>query len=145
GPAYDIKVRLKGLQDTVAYLGNHFGDKQYVRDTMRVNHEGWVEFKGNEALPGGIYLIVMPNKTYFEILVTDEEQKFTIETDTTDFVNIFTVKGSMENKLFNDHQKFIVQKTMQSKDLQKRLEANKDNKDSTKIVRDKMIYLDKEV
>src|SRR3954470_18400049 len=75
---YDIKVRIVGLKDTVAYLGHHFGDKQYVRDTARVDKDGWVEFKGDTALPGGIYLIVMPGKTYFEILVNNTEQKFTI-------------------------------------------------------------------
>ncbi len=144
-PAYDIKVQIKGLHDTVAYLGNHFGDKQYVRDTVRVNHDGWVEFKGEEALPGGIYLIVMPNKTYFEVLVTDEEQKFTIETDTADFVNDFVVKGSMENKLFNDHQRFIVSKTKESQGLRARLDSNKTNSDSTKIIKEKLAALDKEV
>src|SRR5262245_22823235 len=98
---YDIKVRIVGLHDTVAYLGNHFGDKQFVRDTVRVNHDGWAEFKGKDTtLPGGIYLIVMPNRTYFEVLVTATDQNYTIETDTTDFVNKFEVKGSPENKLF---------------------------------------------
>src|SRR5262245_13210603 len=79
---YELKVRVKGLQDTICYLGNHFGDKQYITDTVRVDHEGWAVFRGKDSLPGGIYLIIMPNKTYFEIIVN--EQKFTIETDTID-------------------------------------------------------------
>src|SRR5271163_810053 len=82
GGGYDIKVRVGGWRDTVFYLGNHYGDKQYVRDTSRVNHEGWAEFKGKEPLEGGIYLVIMPTKTYFEILITDNDQKFTVETDT---------------------------------------------------------------
>src|SRR5438105_3856979 len=82
---YDIKVKINGLHDTVCYLGNHYGEKQYVRDTARVNHEGWVEFKGKKELDGGIYLVVIPNKTYFEILITENDQKFTIETDSVDF------------------------------------------------------------
>ena len=73
---YDIKIRIVGLKDTVCYLGNHYGDKQYIRDTVRIDHNGWAEFNGKEELPGGIYLVVMPNKTYFEILVTAEVQKF---------------------------------------------------------------------
>lgn len=48
---YEIKVRLNGLKDTICYLGNHFGDKQYVKDTVRVDHDGWAVFKGNEPLP----------------------------------------------------------------------------------------------
>ena len=142
---YDIKIKIAGLQDTVCYLGNHYGEKQYVRDTVRVDHNGWAEFKGNEELPGGIYLVVMPNKTYFEILVTAEEQKFTIETDTADFVTKFEVKGSPENKLFNDHQRFIVKKSKDSQELRARYEASKDNKDSVKILKEKISAVDKEV
>lgn len=142
---YDIKVRIAGLKDTVCYLGNHFGEKQYVRDTVRVDDNGWAEFKGKEELPGGIYLVVMPNKTYFEILVTKEEQKFSIETDTNDFVTNFVVKGSQENKLFNEHQRFIVGKTKESQALRARYDANKDNKDSAKVLKDQISAVDKEV
>ena len=31
---YEIKVHINGLKDTVCYLGNHFGEKQYVKDTL---------------------------------------------------------------------------------------------------------------
>ena len=140
---YDIKVHIKGLQDTVCYLGNHFGEKQYVRDTVRVDHNGWMEFKGDETLPGGIYLIVLPNKTYFEIIVN--EQKFTIETDTVDYVANMKVSGSVENKLFNDHQKFIIEKTRSTQSLRTRLDANKDNKDSTEAIRKQISAIDKDV
>jgi len=145
GGGYDIKIRVAGLHDTVCYLGNHYGEKQYVRDTVHVDHNGWAEFKGKEELPGGIYLVVMPNKTYFEILVTAEEQKFTIETDTVDFVNRFDVKGSVENKLFNEHQRFIVARTKESQALRGRYDANKDNKDSTKILKEQIGAVDKQV
>jgi thiol-disulfide isomerase/thioredoxin len=142
---YDIKIRIVGLRDTVCYLGNHYGDKQYIRDTVRVDNNGWAEFKGKEELPGGIYLVVMPNKTYFEILVTAEEQKFSIETDTLDFVNKFDVKGSQENKLFNEHQRVIMTKTKDSQALRARYDANKDNKDSSKVLKEKINGIDKEV
>jgi thiol-disulfide isomerase/thioredoxin len=142
---YDIKVRIVGIHDTVVYLGHHFGDKQYVRDTVRIDHDGWAEFKGDTALMGGIYLIVMPAKTYFEILVNRTEQQFTIETDTSDLVGKMKVKGSPDNQLFNDYQKFIGARTKESADYKARLDKNKDNKDSTKILKDKMTDLDKQV
>lgn len=142
---YDLKIRIVGLKDTICYLGNHYGEKQYVKDTVRVDHNGWAEFKGKDDLPGGIYLVVMPNKTYFEILVTAEEQKFSIETDTVDFVKNFDVKGSQENKLFNEHQRFILSKTKDSQALRARYDENKDNKDSAKILKDKISAIDKDV
>src|SRR4051812_13410609 len=78
---YEIKIQVKGLKDTVIYFGNHFGDKQFVSDTLKVNSEGWATAKGNEEQPGGIYLIVLPNKTYFEILLNKGDQHFTVQTD----------------------------------------------------------------
>lgn len=140
---YEIKVRINGLRDTICYLGNHFGDKQYVRDTVRVDHDGWALFKGKEDLPGGIYLVVLPSHTYFEMVVN--EQKFTLETDTLDFVKNMKVTGSMENKLFNDHQRFIIERTQYSMALKGRLDANKNNKDSTDAIRKEISQTDKDV
>jgi hypothetical protein len=140
---YEIKVKIHGLKDTVCYLGNHFGDKQYVKDTIRLDKEGSGVFKGKDSLPGGIYLVIMPNKTYFEILV--DEQKFSIETDTVDFISNFKPTGSVENKLFNEHQRFIADKSKETQELKTRLNVNKDNKDSTKILRERVAGIDKEV
>ncbi|MCX6291386.1 MAG: DUF5106 domain-containing protein [Bacteroidetes bacterium] len=140
---HEIKVHINGLKDTICYLGYHFGEKQFIKDTTRINKDGWGTFSGKDSLPGGIYLVIMPSKTYFEILV--DEQKFTIESDTIDFISNFKCSGTQENKLFSEHQKFIVEKSKQSSSLKNRLDANKDNKDSTKAIRGEVTALDKEV
>ena len=141
---YEIRVHINGLQDTVCYLGNHFGDKQYLRDTVRVDRNGWAVFSGKDTLTGGIYLVVMPNKTYFEILIS-QPQKFTIEVDTTDFTKSFKVTGSPDNELFIGHQRFIADMQKESAALKVRLDANKDNEDSTKAIRDLIFAEDKAV
>jgi len=141
---YEIKIQVKGLSDTILYLGNHFGDKQYLKDTVPVNHDGWAVFKGKDTLVGGIYLVVMPNKTYFEILVSDP-QKFTIETDTIDFTEHMKVTGSPDNQLFLDHQLYIARMQRESVALKTRMDANKDNADSTKALREIVLAQDKSV
>ena len=140
---YEIKVHIEGLRDSTIYLGNHYGEKQYVRDTVKLDHNGWATFKGPETLPGGIYLIVLPGKTYFEIIVN--EQKFTIETDSLDYVQKFKSSGSLENKLFNEHQRFIIDKTKYTQEIKNRLDANKNNKDSAAILKKIISDVDKEV
>lgn len=140
---YEIKVHINGLHDSTIYLGNHYGEKQYVRDTIKLDHNGWATFSGKDSLPGGIYLIVLPGKTYFEIIVN--EQKFTIETDTIDYVLGMKVSGSLENKLFNDHQRYIIEKTKATQLLKVRLDSNKDNKDSTDIIKKQISDMDKDV
>ena len=139
---YEIKVHINSLKDSTIYLGNHYGEKQYVRDTVKLDHDGWATFKGRDSLPGGIYLIVLPGKTYFEIIVND--QKFTIETDTLDYVKDMKVTGSLENKLFNDHQRYIIEKTKATQDIKVRMDANKDNKDSAAILKKLIIDMDKD-
>lgn len=143
--AYEIKVKVDPLRDSVIYLGNHYGDKQYVRDTTYIGKDGWATFKGSEPLPGGIYLIVLYNKTYFEVVVTADEQKFSVETDTIDYVANMKINGSSENKMFNDHQKFLGAKSKEGAALRARLDANKSNDDSTKIIKEKLSNLDKDV
>ena len=140
---YEIKVHINNLKDSTIYLGNHFGEKQYVRDTIKLDHEGWATFQGKDSLPGGIYLIVLPGKTYFEIIVN--EQKFTVETDTIDYIKNMKITGSLENRLFNEHQRFIIEKTQESMSMKTRLDANKSNKDSTEILKKKIADMDKVV
>jgi thiol-disulfide isomerase/thioredoxin len=140
---YEIKVRIHGLSDTICYLGNHFGDKQYVRDTVRVDKDGWAVFKGKDSLAGGIYLVVLPSKTYFEMIVN--EQKFILETDTINFVKNMKITGSLENKLFNEHQLFIIDKTNRSQSLKMQLDNSKDDKARSDSLKAEMIKIDKEV
>jgi thiol-disulfide isomerase/thioredoxin len=140
---YEIKVHINNLRDSAIYLGNHYGEKQYVRDTVKLDANGWATFKGDDSLPGGIYLIVLPGKTYFEIIVN--EQRFTVETDTLNYVMNMKVTGSLENKLFNEHQRFIIDKSNETQRLRSRLETFKDNKDSSEFLKNKLQEADKEV
>ena len=73
------------------YLGNYYGDKQYLKDTTKVDKNGIATFSGKEKLPGGIYLIVTQAKKYFELII-DKEQFFSVETDTTDFIKYMKIK-----------------------------------------------------
>ncbi len=115
---YDIQVRVKGLgtKDT-CFLAYYYGDKQYIKDTAIADAKGLLVFKGKEKLDGGIYLVVLPTRKYFEVLVT--EQVFQMETDTTDFIKHMQVKNTEENKLFYDFLQFIAVKGNQVDSLKK--------------------------
>jgi hypothetical protein len=113
---YEIKIKVNGLQDTLCYLANYYGDKQYIKDSARVNSYGNIIFKGNEPLDGGIYLFVFPNKTYFELLV-DKTQFFSLECDQFDVINTMKVKGSQENLDFYNYLQFIGGKSKQMESL----------------------------
>lgn len=115
---YEIKVNIKGLSDTSIILGHYFASQSlYPDDTINVDKSGKGVFKGEEKLKQGLYFIFMPNGTYFELLIGDD-QKFEIATDTADYVKNLEVNGSVDNELFIDFQRYMVRKQNEMKSLQ---------------------------
>ncbi len=137
---YEIKVKINNLKDDTMYLAYHFGDKQYMKDTMKLDSKGMGVFKGDEKLPGGFYLIVYPNKNYFEVIVS--EQHFSVENDTANFQKNLKVTGSLENKIFTEDIAFITQKQKERQSLQEELKAAEGNEAKTKEVKAKLEGLD---
>lgn len=142
---YDIKITIKNLKEgSNCLLANYYGGSQYKQDSAKSNAKGEIVFKGTEKYPQGIYIIILPNKHYFDF-VMDGGQNFSLETDTLDLVKNMKVKGSLENKYLYDYQLFMAQKQKQIEPLQAQYKRVKNNKDSAKLVTDKMSVIDKEV
>jgi peroxiredoxin len=111
---FDITVQIDDFPDTIAYLGYHFGDQKFVKDTSRVFQGNVLHFIGSEDLKPGIYFIYSPS-VYFEIIMV--EPKFSIKTDTTDILKHMKISGSRENELFNQFQQFMAEKQQLSKQI----------------------------
>lgn len=130
---YDISLSVSGLRDSSLYLAYHFGDKQYIKDTVKLDAAGKGQFRGNESLPQGIYMIVLPGKTYFEMLVSDD-QFFSVSCNYPDFFNTLKFTGSDENSYFISYQKKWGAMNQSAFALAERIKKNKQNPDSTKIL-----------
>ncbi len=141
---FNIKVKVNGVKDSLCYLANYFGDKQYLKDSCKADASGNFAFKGAEKLPGGIYLIVVPGKKYFE-LVVDKEQNFSVETDMDNFVDKMKIKGSNENTIFYNYLHFIGEKSKEVEPLKTELDNAKDDKVKTDAVRAKIAAIDSAV
>jgi thiol-disulfide isomerase/thioredoxin/uncharacterized coiled-coil protein SlyX len=141
---YEIEVQLEGLKNSDLYLGFHYGNKQFIKDTIKLDENGHGIFSGKEPLQQGIYLVITPKKKYFEILV-GENQHFSLKTNVNDFVHTLDFKNSEINEAFNEYQKFMIKQNRKSRALRKRLKNNKNNQDSTSIIKNKLQALDKEV
>lgn len=135
---YEISVRLTGLGDSTLYLAYHYGDKQYLKDTLKLDKTGYGVFKGKESLPQGIYLIVLPGKKYFEILVPDD-QFFEVKCSYPDFFNTLSFSGSAENSAFIEYQRNWIKLQSKSAELAERYQKNKNNNDSLRILQEARI------
>lgn len=143
---YNIKVTLKDFSAKEIYLGYTFADKKYLKDTAKAVKKGVYVFEGKEPLSGGVFFIYTPNKLFFEILV-DENQHFSIESDTSNFVKNAKVKDSELNTVFFDFVNRGAPKQARMAQLDKRykvLDKTKDA-DSIKWIREQLTTLDKEV
>jgi thiol-disulfide isomerase/thioredoxin len=133
---HEISVNINGLRDSSIYLAYHFGDKQYLRDTVKLDSRGHGVFAGPESLPQGIYMIVLPGKQYFEFLASDD-QVFSINCDYNDYYNTLKFTGSDENAAFVEYQKSWSSMQRKAQAIYKRLQANKQNSDSLKLLSEK--------
>jgi thiol-disulfide isomerase/thioredoxin len=106
---YKIKFKVDGLKDTTAYLGYYYGESTFVKDTATVNHSGEFAFEGRQSLPQGVYFLVL-NKTRIFELVVGQNQNFTLETNTSDYVKHMKVTGDVDNKLFFDNMIFNMER-----------------------------------
>lgn len=130
---YNIKVTLKPFRSGWLYLGYHFGSKQYLLDSARINSQSQASFQGKEKLFGGVYLIVYPRKNgWFEILV-DKQQNFSVIADSSDVLNKSQFINSVDNQVFNQYQRFAQQKGIAAAELQKKLATAPTDSDSTAI------------
>lgn len=141
---YNVKVKINGLRDSLIYLANNYGEKQYLKDSSKADATGNVIFKGTEKLPGGIYMIVLPGKKYFEVII-DKEQHFSVETNTDDYVKNMQVKGSAENSLFYNYLQFINARSKEIEPLRGEYESVKEDKKKADAVKQKMAVIDSAV
>src|SRR5437667_7344865 len=82
--AYEIKVNIKGIKDSVCYLLKYKWDSQYIADTAKVKNGNMV-FTGKKPLEKGLYAVLRQSKgyIYFDMPIADV-QKFSVATDTVE-------------------------------------------------------------
>ncbi len=125
-PAYRIEVAIDGYDGQEVFLGYRRADKIYSKDTTALV-KGKYTFEGQEPLPPGIYLVLMPPENkYFEFVVTKEEQRFSVRTNAPDFYKNLKFNGSKDNQLLFDYQHYMGEKVKASKELQEQIAAETD-------------------
>ena len=115
---YSISGEVEGLQDTSVMLAYYFGGKQYATDTTEVV-DGKFSFKGERELKGGMYLVVLSNQKYFDIIVS--EQHFSFSTKLNDLIGGMSFKNSNENPPFYEYLNFITKMQKQVTPIRKQL------------------------
>jgi thiol-disulfide isomerase/thioredoxin len=130
---YEISLVVKGLSDVNVLLAYHLGNRQYIKDSTRLDSNGAGIFGGETPLDQGVYIIILPDNRYFEFLITDD-QYFKIETSNHDITGGLKFTGSAENSEFAAFQTEIASMYERADLLRQRVNMNRQNADSMKIL-----------
>jgi len=130
---YNINISVEGNENSFISIAYHLGDKQYIKDTLLTDGNGSAIFSGNQALDQGLYMVVMPDNSYFEVIIPGD-QTFDISCKSGDFQSTLRFSGSAENSAFIDYQKGWRMLQDRNADLRKRREEYKENSDSLEFL-----------
>ena len=110
-------------------MGYHYGDKQYIKDTVQVDQNGLLIFQGEEPLEGGVYLVIIPPENqYFQVLINPGDQHFSVETDAKNLFDNIKITGSEDNELFYQYTSFLGSKKPEAERINKEIEAAGEDK-----------------
>jgi Domain of unknown function (DUF5106)/Thioredoxin-like len=140
---HEIKVTLKPFTSGYIFLGHHFGSKQYLVDSAKLNARSEVVFSGKDKLIGGVYMLIYPRKNGWIEMIVDKQQHFSVVADSANSINGTTFTNSPDNTLFVAYQKRSFEIGTRYKTLSDSIKG-KTGADSLAI-RDQMTALSKEV
>ncbi len=117
---HNIKIKVDNYDQQEVVLGFHYNGKQLVKDTIKVNQNGEFIYAGEEALDGGIYMVLLvPSNNYFEMLIDTEDQHFSVQTSADDLAGALKFEGSKSNEVFQEYSIFLRSKGKEANDLRK--------------------------
>ncbi|MFK7935457.1 MAG: thioredoxin-like domain-containing protein [Saprospiraceae bacterium] len=143
---HKIAVTLDNYDQEELYLGYYFADKQYLKDTVQRNDNGVFVFQSDTAkLDAGMYLVVMaPDNNYFQLMVNDHEQHFSVKTDAKSPNEKMQVSGSKDNKLFYDYLSYLGKQRPLAESLNKGI-AEATDENAKKGIQQKLTQLNESV
>lgn len=143
---YKIRVKLENYTENELVLGFHYGDKQYVKDTVTTGADGYFTFQADTLLPCGVYLLVLkPDNSFIQVLLPDGDQDFTIVTDAKNAVDKMNIKGSKDNEAFYDYLGFLNKMRVQADTIKAQMARTENNPADSLRLLDSSTSLDKQV
>jgi thiol-disulfide isomerase/thioredoxin len=146
GPGYKIRVKLDNYTSNELVIGFHYGEKQYVKDTVTLGADGYFVFEADTLFPAGVYLLVLkPDNNFVQLLLDDKNQQMTITTDVKDIVNKMKIKGSPDNEVFYDYLRLLNKQRPEADSLRAQLARLKGQPADSAKVAAKILDIDKAV
>ncbi|MEL6863362.1 MAG: redoxin domain-containing protein, partial [Bacteroidota bacterium] len=125
---YRIEVKIDNYESSEIYLGYHYGDKQYIKDTVSLQENGLYLIEGEESLDPGVYLVILPpDNNYFQLLISEKEQRFSVTTNGEKPVESIQVNNSPDNERFYAYLDFLSGQRPKAQKLNEQIQEARDD------------------
>lgn len=142
---FEVNVEIKGYTNDTLIVGNYFGEKQIVKDTLFAKESGKFIWSRAEKPEQGVYLFLLkPANSFMQFIVNDIDTKYSIKFDSKDLVDV-SFKGSVDNKVFYEYLTFLKDKRVLADTLRAKIDRAKRAGTIDKDAEDKLNQLDKDV
>ena len=138
--AYSIQLELPSYKNDTILFTHYYNGKVFVNDTLTTDSKGKATIEGDLILPEGIYEIYLNPKKQIDFLVGKDQTLSISEKDST-----IKISGASESKKFQDYINFLQAKKKLAAELQKKLQENKEETDSSPAIKSQLKKLDDEV
>lgn len=115
---YQIDLQFRGVRDTALIFGFYREEGRYIQDTAKFDASGHARLKRDSALAPGLYLFVLPNGHFVDLLI-GSQQKFTFSLDLNDIQHSQKVEGAPLSQAFLDFQQFMWSKQEEARLMRK--------------------------
>jgi len=132
---YKIDFKVNGWKDTTVYLGHYYGEQTYLKDTARANALGVFTFDNEKTLPQGVYFLVLNKSKIFDFVVGND-QLFSLETSSEDYIKKMVVNGDEDNRLFFENMRFNMDRNTEAEPFIKILRDSLLTEDQKKPARE---------
>ena len=126
---YEINFSMPSFVGDTLVLGHRFNASFVPKDTVIVDSKGRGTFTSDESLPEGMYLVFLPDKSFFDLLM-GSDQSFDFETDTSDYIANMNIKGSADNEAFYTYQLYLKKSRENAQALQTKISSATNAADS---------------
>jgi hypothetical protein len=124
---YNITIHLNDYQENTLLLATWYGEKVFLSDSAYSENDKRFEFRGENPLPQGMYMVVSGTRQkLFEFLVGNDQQ-FKLSTDTSGYIQNMIVDGSEENNIFFNYVRRNSEKRNQERQLLEKQTLYKQN------------------
>lgn len=121
GAQTKITIDLEDYDSDTLIMAYYYADKILVNDTIYSQNDKSFVYEQDTLLPAGMYVVVRrPSGAFYQILMNDEDQEFTVSIDPNRQSEIL-IEGSEENGIFYDYMRYLNDKRTEMDQIDKAL------------------------